>query len=70
MLLAKALLIRKILIAELHYNQGVPLQEIASQLEVSEQVVEKANNEMVEDVSLTASEVFRAENPDAPFGNA
>ena len=60
----------KILIAELHYKQGCPLHDIAGQLEVPEDVINKANREMIQDVSLTASEVFRLENPDTQFGNA
>lgn len=60
----------KILIAELHYKQGCPLHDIAGQLEVPEDVIDRANQEMMQDVSLTASEVFRLENPDTQFGNA
>lgn len=60
----------KILIAELHYKQGCPLHDIAGQLEVPEDVIDRANREMIQDVSLTASEVFRLENPDTQFGNA
>ena len=60
----------KILIAELHYKQGRPLHDIAGQLEVPEEVIERANREMIQDVSLSASEVYRLENPDTPIGNA
>jgi hypothetical protein len=60
----------KILIAELHYKQGCPLHDIAVQLEVPEDVINRANREMIQDVSLSASEVFRSENPDARFGTA
>ena len=60
----------KILIAELHYKQGRPLHDIAGKLEVPEEVIERANREMIQDVSLSASEVYRLENPDTPIGNA
>ena len=60
----------KILIAELHYKQGCPLHDIAAQLAVPEEVINRANREMIQDVSLSASEVFRLENPDTQFGNA
>lgn len=46
----------KIEIAELHYGQRIPLNEVSKKLGVSMERLLQANNEMVEDVMNTAGE--------------
>jgi len=33
-------------------------------------ILKEANAEMLEDVGMTAVEIYRAHNPDSPVGNA
>ncbi|MBF0558019.1 MAG: hypothetical protein HQL08_04490 [Nitrospirae bacterium] len=60
----------KIMIAEMHYQQNVPLQEIADKLKISLKKLVAASMEMLEDVGTTAAEAYREENPDSPIGHA
>jgi len=60
----------KIMIADMHFKKGLSLEEVAGTLKVPVDVVSKANAEMLEDISISTAEVFKAANPDAPFGNA
>jgi hypothetical protein len=60
----------KMMIAEIHYIQGHPLQAVADKLCISLDTVNRANQEMLEDVSLTAPEIYHLNNPDEQFGNA
>ncbi|MDQ7786096.1 MAG: hypothetical protein RDU01_00645 [Thermodesulfovibrionales bacterium] len=60
----------KVIIAHLHYKNGLSLEDVAATLKVSTELVHKANGEMIEDISHTASEVFKTTNPNTPFGNA
>jgi hypothetical protein len=60
----------KIMIAHLHYKNGLALEEVAEQLKVSPETVHKANGEMLEDIARTTSQGFSMTNPDMPFGNA
>jgi len=60
----------KIMIADMHFKKGLSLEEVAGALKVPVDVVSKANAEMLEDISISTAEVFKAANPDAPFGNA
>lgn len=60
----------KIMIADMHYKKGVSLEETAGVLKVPVEIISKANAEMLEDLSISSSEVFKSANPDAQFGNA
>jgi hypothetical protein len=60
----------KILIASMHYTKGVPLDEVASLLNVSVEVVGKADREMLDDIAISSTEAYRSNNPDGPTGNA
>jgi hypothetical protein len=60
----------KIVLAELHYSQKLSLEEISAMLSVSLDVITQANDEMLEDIGITASEVFRKQDTDGPYGNA
>jgi hypothetical protein len=60
----------KVMIAHLHYKNGLALEDVAAQLKVSHEKVHKANGEMIEDIAITTSHGFGMTNPDAPFGNA
>jgi hypothetical protein len=60
----------KIMIAELHYSKGMPLPQVANTLRVPMKDINIANMEMLEDVGITAAELYKKSNPDNPFGNA
>jgi ribosome-binding protein aMBF1 (putative translation factor) len=60
----------KVIIAHHHYKNGLSLEDVAATLKVSIEIIHKANDEMLEDISRTATEVFKTTNPDMPFGNA
>lgn len=60
----------KIVIAEMHYVKDLSLQNIADTLEVSIDTINKANAEMLEDVEIMSTEIYKMNNPDSPIGNA
>jgi hypothetical protein len=60
----------KIMIADMHYNKGIPLEKVAENLQVPLEKLKEASAEMLEDVGITAVELYRANNPDSPVGNA
>ena len=60
----------KIMIADMHFKKGSSFEEIADALKVPVNIIRKANAEMLEDISISTAEVFKAANPDAQFGNA
>lgn len=60
----------KVMIAELHYGKGLSLQQVADRLKVSLKKISAANAEMLEDVGITAAEVYKKSNPGSPMGNA
>jgi hypothetical protein len=60
----------KIMIADMHYKKGVALEEIAGMLKLPTDIIIKANDEMLEDISVSSAEVFKSANPSAQFGNA
>jgi hypothetical protein len=60
----------KIMIAEMHYTKGISLPEVADILKISTETANKANLEMLEDVGITAIDIYRLNNPDIQTGNA
>lgn len=60
----------KIVIAELHYMNKIPLKKIADFLELPIETIIKANKEMIEDLSNSSIDLHRIYNPDTPIGNA
>jgi len=60
----------KIMIADIHYTKGLSLQHVADTLRISMDRIHKANSEMVEDISITAAEIYKMNNPGGPVGNA
>ena len=60
----------KIMIADMHYAKGISLEKMAEGLQVQIDVLRKSNDEMLEDVGITVSELHKANNPDRPVGNA
>lgn len=60
----------KIIIAELHYVQRFSLQEVADLLEISTAIVNKANEEMIEDIENSEIEIYKLRNPNDQIGNA
>ena len=60
----------KIIIADMHYVKGLSLQDVADDLEVSIEIINKANAEMMEDVAVTTTELYKINNPEHPIGNA
>jgi len=60
----------KIMIAEMHFIKGLSLQNVADTLQLSMDIINKAHAEMMEDVEITSTEIYRLKNPDRPIGNA
>ena len=60
----------KVMIAEMHYQKGIPLTQVADTLKVPLKKIDAANIEMLEDVGTTAAAIYRESNPDGPVGNA
>lgn len=60
----------KVMIAEMHYAGGMSLPQIADALKVPIKVIDTANMEMLEDVGITAAEVYRTSNHGSPMGTA
>lgn len=53
----------KIMIAELHYRDGVSLPQVAERLNLSVTKISYASLEMLEDASIASSETFKKDNP-------
>lgn len=60
----------KIMIADLHYNKGIPLEKIAEDLKVEYDILWRANTEMLQDIEMTSMEIYRKNNPGNPAGSA
>ncbi len=60
----------KVLIAEMHFEKGVALPQVADTLKVSLKRLETAVREMLEDIGTTAAAIYRENNPDGPIGHA
>lgn len=60
----------KIMIADMHYTKGMTLRQVADTLRVPIIIVDRANNEMLEDVGISAAELYKMSNPNNPIGNA
>ncbi len=60
----------KIIIADMHYVKGLSLQNVADDLEVSIDTINKANSEMLEDIEIMTTEIYKINNPERPIGNA
>lgn len=60
----------KVMIAEMHYANGMPLAQVAEALSVPMKAINTANMEMLEDVGITAAEAYMNTNPDSSAGNA
>ncbi len=60
----------KVLIAEMHFEKGVSLPQVADTLKVSLKRLNIAVKEMLEDIGTTAAAVYRQNNPDGPIGHA
>jgi hypothetical protein len=60
----------KILIADMHFVKGLPLQHVADTYGVSMDAVVKASREMMEDIEATTSEIYRSSQPGGHVGNA
>jgi len=60
----------KVLIAEKHFEKGIPLPQVADTLKVSLKRLNIAVNEMLEDIGTTAAGIYRQNNPDGPIGHA
>jgi hypothetical protein len=60
----------KIMIADIHFNKGLSLEHISSVLNIPLDMVERAQAEMLEDVEISTTEVYKSVHPDSPIGNA
>ncbi|MDI6727932.1 MAG: hypothetical protein QMD44_03265 [Thermodesulfovibrionales bacterium] len=60
----------KVMIAEMHYAKGMALRQVADALKVPLKAIDIANMEMLEDVGITAADIYRKSNPGSPIGNA
>ncbi len=54
----------KVMIAELHYKDGLSLDEVAKRLDIPITILSFARMEMLEEVALSVSRSFRESNPD------
>ncbi len=54
----------KIMIAELHYRDGLGLPEVAERLDIPIDKISYASLEMLEDVSIASAEAFKKDNSD------
>ena len=60
----------KIVIADMHYNRGLSLEHVADTIQLPMDVINKANEEMMEDVEITTIEMSRMSNPLGQTGTA
>lgn len=60
----------KVVIAEMHYKGGMSLEQLANTLKIRSERLTLANQEMLEDIEMTSSEIYRANNAGRPAGNA
>jgi hypothetical protein len=60
----------KIMIADMHYVKSLSLQDISDSLRLPVERIEKANQEMLEDISITNAQVFKLMNNGTQCGNA
>lgn len=60
----------KIVIAEMHYKGGMSLEQLANTLNIRSERLALANREMIEDIEMTSSEIYRGRNAGRPAGNA
>jgi hypothetical protein len=60
----------KVMIADMHYAKGMTLKQVADALKVPLKTIDTANMEMLEDVGITAAEIYSRSNPGSPIGNA
>jgi hypothetical protein len=60
----------KILIADMHYTKCVPLEQIAQELDIQLAMLTKANAEMLQDIEISSTEIYRSQNPGTPTGTA
>lgn len=54
----------KVMIAELHYRDGLSLLQVAERLNVPVMKISYTSLEMLQDVSISSSEAFKKDNPD------
>ncbi len=60
----------KIMIADLHYNRGIPLEQVAENLQVEIAILTRANAEMIEDIEIASAEIYKAQRPGSQSGSA
>ena len=60
----------KILIADIHFTKGFSLQHVADTYSIPIDSVIKASREMMEDIEVTTSEIYRNSQTGSHVGNA
>ena len=60
----------KIMIADIHFKKGLSLEHVSGTLGVPIGMVKKAQGEMLEDIEISTTQVYKSLNPDSPVGNA
>jgi hypothetical protein len=60
----------KVLIADIHYAKKLPLEHVADTFKVSMDIINKANMEMMQDVEIATSEVYKTKHSEGHIGNA
>ena len=60
----------KIMIADIHYKKGLPLEHVSTTLNVPIDAVMRAHGEMLEDIEISATQAYKSVHPDRPIGNA
>jgi hypothetical protein len=58
----------KVLIAEIHFTGGLPIEDTAKKLRLSIEIVTKARQEMIDSVEAAAIQKYKEES--GPVGNA
>jgi predicted transposase YdaD len=60
----------KIMIADMHFNKGLSLEHISGSLSVPLDLVKRAQREMLQDIEISTTQVYKSLHPDSPIGNA
>jgi antitoxin component of RelBE/YafQ-DinJ toxin-antitoxin module len=60
----------KIMIAEMHYQQGLMLEQVAEKLGMPVDTLMRANDEMLQDVEMTSVEFYQSQHPGSHSGTA
>ncbi len=60
----------KVSIADMHFSRGMSIEQISDVLNIPVNILDIVKAQMLEEVGVTASEIYKMSNPDSPIGNA